>query len=391
LRHWSWQLNDEHELRDSTGTLIARLESNAGRHRLTYPCTFPILSSVNLDEAKQRAEAVALSHLKLVVGTNIERPELARITAANTRAHPMGAPFSMSSLPVADAPPIAPPEPFDGDPLEIPAFLRRMPWASDTEPSVSGMWSCVLALKFIRMAEPAASGTRPLHRDGQANNGRIAMTVHDAAKLIGVSKDNGAPMSRWKPGRRRRTQIDGQFAARLIQMLESPPYRQLSLSARRVLDRLEIELGHHGGMDNGRLPATFDDFQRYGIDRHAIAPAIRELIALGFVEVTEHGRAGNADWRSPNRFRITYKQTKDAGPTHEWKRIQTAERARAKALKPGSRSPHDQAQPDQKIKAQWGKISTLVREPHTYCRCGNSPLQATVTNPHFYQYLGVGS
>jgi hypothetical protein len=43
------------------------------------------------------------------------------------------------------------------------------------------------------MAEPAASGTRPLHRDGQANNGRIAMTARDAAKLIGVSKDNGAP------------------------------------------------------------------------------------------------------------------------------------------------------------------------------------------------------
>src|SRR5262249_26631794 len=35
----------------------------------------------------------------------------------------------------------------------------------------------------------------------------------------------------------------------------------------------------------------------YGIDRHAIGPAIRELVALGFVEITEHGRAGNADWR----------------------------------------------------------------------------------------------
>src|SRR5262249_282033 len=113
--------------RDSTGTLIARLESNAGRHRLTYPCTFPILSSVNLNEAKQRAETVALTYLKLVAGINIERPELARINTANTRPHPMGPPLSMSSLPVADAPPIAPPEPFDGDPLEIPAFLRRVP------------------------------------------------------------------------------------------------------------------------------------------------------------------------------------------------------------------------------------------------------------------------
>ena len=128
LRHWSWHSNElEHELRDSTGALIARLESNAGRHRLTYPCTSPILSSVNLDEAKQRAQAVALTHLKLVVGVNIESRTLASIKAENTRPNPMGAPISMSSLPVPDAPPIAPPEPFDGDPLEIPEFLRRTP------------------------------------------------------------------------------------------------------------------------------------------------------------------------------------------------------------------------------------------------------------------------
>jgi hypothetical protein len=127
LRHWSWHSNElEHELRDSTGTLIARLESNAGRHRLTYPCTFPILSSVKLDEAKQRAQAVALTHLKLVVGVNIESRRLASIKAENTRPNPMGAPAS-KSIAFVDSPPIAPPEPFDGDPLEIPEFLRRMP------------------------------------------------------------------------------------------------------------------------------------------------------------------------------------------------------------------------------------------------------------------------
>ena len=49
-----------------------------------------------------------------------------------------------------------------------------------------------------------------------------------------------------------RKSIPGQFAPRLIEMLESPAYCVLSLSARRVLDRLEIELGHHGGKDNGR-------------------------------------------------------------------------------------------------------------------------------------------
>ena len=197
-------------------------------------------------------------------------------------------------------------------------------------------------------------------------------------------------MSRWKQGRRRRTQIDGQFAPRLIQMLESQPYRQLSLSARRVLDRLEVELAHHGGMDNGRLPVTFDDFQRYGIDRHAIAPAIRELVALGFIEVTEHGRAGNADWRSPNRFRITYRPTKDADPTHEWKRIQTAERARAKAREAREPVAARSSTARSKNKSPVGENTDLVREPHTYCRCVNPSLQGPATNPHYYQYLGVG-
>ena len=85
-------------------------------------------------------------------------------------------------------------------------------------------------------------------------------------------------------------------------MLRSPAWRALSLSARRMLDRLEIEMADHGGTDNGKLPTTYDDFHRYGIYRHAIGPAIREAVALGFLKVTEPGRAGNAEWRKPNLF-----------------------------------------------------------------------------------------
>jgi hypothetical protein len=86
--------------------------------------------------------------------------------------------------------------------------------------------------------------------------------------------------------RRKNNAIDGQFSARTIEMLESPAWRVLSLSAHKVFDRICIELAHHGGNDNGRLPVTYGQFMEYGIDRHAIAPAIRELEALGFVEVT---------------------------------------------------------------------------------------------------------
>lgn len=127
--------------------------------------------------------------------------------------------------------------------------------------------------------------------------------------------------------KRRSNRIGGQFAARLIEMLESPAFHALSLSGHRILARLEIELANHGGKDNGRLPVTFDDFQKYGIDRHAIAPALREVEALGFAKITERGRAGNAEWRSPNLFRLTYMRTKDASPTHEWRHIKSGDDA----------------------------------------------------------------
>ena len=42
--------------------------------------------------------------------------------------------------------------------------------------------------------------------------------------------------------------IDGPFAPRLITMLKSPAYRALSLSAHRILARLEIELYQHGAV-----------------------------------------------------------------------------------------------------------------------------------------------
>src|ERR1700730_13491833 len=110
---------------------------------------------------------------------------------------------------------------------------------------------------------------------------------------------------------KRRNSISGQFAARLIEMMESPAFRVLSLSARRLLDRVEIELAHHGGKDNGRLPITYDDFEVHGIHRHAVAPAIRETVALGFLQITEPGRAGNAEFRRPNLFRLTYRPAQD--------------------------------------------------------------------------------
>lgn len=172
---------------------------------------------------------------------------------------------------------------------------------------------------------------------------------------LGSRKVNATGRSNGRRRTNRRTAIGGQFAPHLIDMLRSPAWRSLSLSARRILDRIEIEMADHGGTDNGKLPVTYDDFGRYGIHRHAVGPAIREAVALGLLEVTEPGRAGNSEWRKPNLFRLTYRNTDHGGPTNEWARIETDEQAQSLARAVRSA-------PLQKTKSQWWKTPTVSVE-----------------------------
>jgi DNA-binding transcriptional MocR family regulator len=133
-------------------------------------------------------------------------------------------------------------------------------------------------------------------------------------------------------GRRDKYSIPGQWQSRPIEMLESPAHRVLTLAARRLIDRIAIELAHHAGQENGRLPVTFDNFQSYGIDRGSIASAIREAVALGFIEVTVKGRPAAGEWRAPNLFRITFQPILNRNkpvvpPTNDWSKIETIEAA----------------------------------------------------------------
>ena len=184
------------------------------------------------------------------------------------------------------------------------------------------------------------------------------------------------PRSTTRPYRPKK--ITGQFAPRLIEMLESPAFKILSLSGHRVLARLEIELAHHAGRDNGKLPVTFDDFVRYGIDRHAIAPAVREVEALGLAEITERGRAGNADYRTPNKFRLTYRPTGNCGPTDDWRRIKTLEEAKARAQaarEPKRATPKRVSAKNKKPVGE--KTSSSVGNPHRKSKIPGGE------NPHY--------
>jgi hypothetical protein len=184
---------------------------------------------------------------------------------------------------------------------------------------------------------------------------------------------------------KRRNSIDGQFAAHTIEMIKSPAWSVLSLSARRVLDRIEIEHADHGGNDNGRLPVTFDDFECYGIHRHSIRAAIQETVALGFAEITERGRAGNAEFRSPHKFRLTYFRVGRAPPTNEWQRIKSVEEAQALARAARREVP-------QKTKVQWRKTPNLSggtrHRKRQFHSAGTTNYLARCGYHHYFLYLG---
>jgi hypothetical protein len=126
-----------------------------------------------------------------------------------------------------------------------------------------------------------------------------------------------------------KSKFNGYFVKRPLAMMQSPAFRALSLTGHRILARIEIEHCNHRGKDNGQLPVTHQNFRRFGIDRDAVGPGLREVEALGFTEVTQHGLAGNAEFRRPNMFRLTYLETQGMEPTNEWAAIATNEEADA--------------------------------------------------------------
>jgi hypothetical protein len=128
---------------------------------------------------------------------------------------------------------------------------------------------------------------------------------------------------------KRRNSISGQFSPRLIEMLESPAYRVLSRSAHMVISRVEIELAHHGGNENDRLPVLTENFIDYGMHRSSVAPALREAEALGFLRI-KRGRGGNAEHRTPSLFGLTFAyhlNSRRNPPSDDWRSIKTVEEA----------------------------------------------------------------
>ncbi len=103
--------------------MLARLEHNRGRYRLTHPRTFPILSwrDRDLDFVKHRAESVALNVLALDPATK------ARVDRDNTARHPMGPPVNRQLSQETVIASYWRPTGNGADMPDLPDFLRRRP------------------------------------------------------------------------------------------------------------------------------------------------------------------------------------------------------------------------------------------------------------------------
>ena len=84
------------------------------------------------------------------------------------------------------------------------------------------------------------------------------------SSTIGTRKVNKKGRATGQLKTNKRLKIGALFVPHRIDMLVSPAWRTLSLSGRRILDRIGIEHFRHGGVENGRLPVTFDDSTIWG-------------------------------------------------------------------------------------------------------------------------------
>jgi hypothetical protein len=84
-------------------------------------------------------------------------------------------------------------------------------------------------------------------------------------------------------------------------------------------------------------PVTYRNFEDAGVRRHSVASALRELVALGFIEVTRKGYGGAAEVRAPSLYRLTYLPAWNAAPkdgtgSHDYEKIETDEEAERMAV-----------------------------------------------------------
>jgi hypothetical protein len=115
------------------------------------------------------------------------------------------------------------------------------------------------------------------------------------------------------------------------EMLDSAAWRVLTGNAMKVVLRIALEHLRHGGVENGLLPVTYQDFVRWGVRRNAIREAILVAINLGWIDKTSTGEVPwHGDIRKPSTFALTWLPQHNGAPaSNRWTRIKCDADAKA--------------------------------------------------------------
>jgi hypothetical protein len=113
-------------------------------------------------------------------------------------------------------------------------------------------------------------------------------------------------------------------------MLESPAWCALTGNALKVVLRIALEHLKHGGLDNGKLPVTYQDFAKCGVRKNSIREAQLVAIHLGFIDRTVGEVPWHGDIRQPSTFGLTWLPRCDGlPPSNRWTQIKDNFDARA--------------------------------------------------------------
>jgi hypothetical protein len=126
-------------------------------------------------------------------------------------------------------------------------------------------------------------------------------------------------------------------------MLLSPAFREASINCRRLIDALEVENMSNAGTENGNLVMPYNQLERWWhIPRRLIRQTIDEAIARGLIEERRGGWVLSYAKNNPNRFRLTFRPTREGNPpqwktpTNEWHRYQSKKNeAKGSEVAPG--------------------------------------------------------
>jgi hypothetical protein len=98
------------------------------------------------------------------------------------------------------------------------------------------------------------------------------------------------------------------------ELVASPAWQSLGISARRVIDFLLIEHMQHGGRENGELLAPRRQLVEFGIRTNGVSAAIEEVERAGLVDC----RRGVG--RRPSVYSLTWLPLKDGTePSNRWR------------------------------------------------------------------------